>query len=475
MNRVWYWMKNKGAWVGGVILLILVAMFWQAVQKAPLNLTKPVKITSQGIAVQDEVRIGIVRSTHAGQTIRIPLIDPKTTQEPTSYGQFIHFDTPNAKSAITPIFISIQGTGGMEAEWASDQDLYVVIDYGVPDAYIALDLFTPDTFFHPTFFNRIVDGLLSFNLVWGIILGLVLFILIALFVRLRTRQPEWKATGISHSPPEGLSPIELAIVHHSTVRPMDLLALIYELAERGFVQIVDQRGEALFIRTKKETDLTPYEQGLLAILFPSTNGVPVKMSDILASLNQELFSAVVSQYYINLYAAFTTKGYFRDNPRFIHLRYKTAGIIFQFIGLLLAVLGAFSLNAEIPGSLPLGIGVYLSGMLLYQAGYRVVPLSANGRIFLTECANFMAYLTHESPIGVEGVQGYLFYKLLPYALVTDTAPYWFRRFAQIRWYVPDWYSTDAAIFTPEEFLVQIDKTVDTFAHLMVTVKDPNAD
>lgn len=459
--------------VGG--LLAVCTLTWLAQRTLPYTFEQPIVVTSQGKVVQPKGTIAIVHTTTSGQEIRIALVNPATASVEVITTISLHFQQEDAQSKVSTHAVSIQGDSVLESEWADSQNLLVQVNGAVPDSYTVLVLDAPAGYFATPLAISLGNFFMGLPLVGWAVLASLLVIGVLIVITYRGRQVQWQEGVEQPLIPARLTLMEMALLHHATVQPSDLIALLYQLASRGYLDIVEQEGTVLFLRRAKNDTLSNYERNLLLLLFPQDTHVPARLSEVISSINRELFSAVVSQIYLDIYDGFTKKGYFTDNPRFIHLRYKTAAIIGQLLGLLIAVFGYFAMHAT-PGIIILGGGVYLASYLLYQATYRIRPFARKSKMVITELSQFIGYLRSKKPIGPEGRQGYLFYEYLPYALVTDSAVGWRERFRGIRWYIPEWYQyLESNIIDPDSFVNRIQQVAGEISSAMAEVRDPNVD
>ncbi len=279
-------------------------------------------------------------------------------------------------------------------------------------------------------------------------------------------------------PPGDLHPLELAILHHGALTPVDLAAFLYNLVERGYVQLINHGEDegVLFLKTSKEDGLAQYERNFLLLLFPDGTE-PVRLQSVIQGLNQELFSAVVSQLYVDIYDGFSRRGFFNETPRAVHLRYKTVGILVQTTGLAIALFAFLFLMGPLPGTIIVGGALYLVGYVVYYVGYRIVPLSRLGKELVSQSAEFRSFLTNPAALPWAAVNSNLFFQYAPYALALGCAQGWLQRFREhTRWEIPDWYTDlENQLVHPDVFVNQIDAIGAAIGLAMQSVKDPNVD
>ena len=458
---------------GGIVFSMLILLgFEQYIYPYNPNGSNLLEVTQAGDVVQDGKRIAHL---DANQVVKLALVDPTITADPLAINLTLHFADQAAAQAVQPELISIQGAGGAQFSWPSPDTLSIISPSYSPESYTALEVSATAGFFHPGIRWYAATAIERLSIYDGMALGLLIFLLCLWEMHRVLWRPPWKASQMLNTPPLGLTPIQLAILHHGTIEPIDFVAFFYYLAEQGYVQIVEQMGGVLFVRTGKREGLTPHELGLMTIIFPDDTR-PTYLGELVTRLNEELFSAVVSQLYVEIYNTFNTRRFFKENPRIAHIRFKTLGIVFQATGLLTIIGYSVSLLAAYPVLLPVGMGVYLGGLYIYARAQRIVPYSPDAASYLTECAAFTQYLSAPHPIGSEAGQGDLFYRYVPYAISARVAPEWLARFENTPWFIPKWYANESEdIMDPATFVNRVAAASDMLSKVMVKIKDPNAD
>ena len=252
-----------------------------------------------------------------------------------------------------------------------------------------------------------------------------------------------------------------------------IAALLYDLANRGYLQIIE-KTDTYFFRTTKQEGLRAHEQLFLDAIAP-LNQQPPSLATILKDLNRALFSDVVGTVFIEAYAGLTERLLFSVNPRHVHLHYKTIGIVIQLSSILIGISSYFIPSLHIAGLLVFSLAGYFTGFILYRMAYRVLPLSEEGKRVRNAALDFKNYLNLQEPLGMEGNQGYLFYVYLPFAIVTDDIVPWLSRFQNINWYVPVWFTMEDALVTPTMFVGNLQGILALISQTFVHLKDPNVD
>ena len=194
-----------------------------------------------------------------------------------------------------------------------------------------------------------------------------------------------------YGPPQDLSPGEVGVLVDEKVHMQDITATIIDLARRGYFTITDLPAKGLFgkpdyelkLTGKDETDLKPYEEEIMDMLFGVTRDDSIKLSKPSGSAYQHLDQARKK-----LYEHITQLGYFNGNPESIRIK---------FIGLAVAI-GAISLFFVSPvlASLGFGFSAYfgLVGSALVMLAFApfMPARSAEGRKKLKEIAGLREWI-----------------------------------------------------------------------------------
>jgi uncharacterized protein (TIGR04222 family) len=417
-------------------------------------------------------------------TLTIPLIAAPLSEQP-STSQLsglitVQFSDERAIDWAELSVLSLEGQGPFTITWQAPSSAVVLIEDALRDGLPTLQIRGPIEKLPGMAQDGLIQSLSQTSTaVLQSIAGLML-LATAGYVVIKRRSSRWKAVPVDQAlpvPPGDLRPTELALLHHSTLTATDLTALLLDLADRGYLMIISHaNGEIGLYRTKYDHQLTGYERAFLLVLFPDEH-VPASLELIRERLNQDLFSAVVSQLYIELYDSLMARGFFSETPRIAHLRYKTWGIVIQAYGIMMSLLVAFWLSDSFAGMLAITAAWYVCGLLVYRAGSRHVPLSRLGRELVKKTQQFVAYLASPGQFKVRDVQPELFFRYSSYAIVVSMENQWAQRFSRFdHWSIPDWYSSELGdIIRPEDFIEQVTTIAEQFARVIEEVRDPNVD
>ncbi len=450
-------------------LVLMGYLFWPAAVSPYVG--GDLMVTNQG-AVQTDKSLTIAR-TQNGTDLVIPLTDPAKPVD--QYVTFsLRFQMP-AEDHSQISFVTLQGNNVVATTWLDSQTLFVASTQPLlSEAKPTMLVHVPSGFFHPGFRERVQAAVRNVHTAVAGAIGLLVLLLCVLYVVSKTRRQHWHADAEIPLPPAGVTPVQLAILHHSSIRAQDLTALLLDLSRRGSFDVIDRGDMTLFLRHTEGEDLSSYERGFMTLLFSEEKHADLQA--VLEKLDKELFSAAVSQIYIDAYNTFQERLYYKENPRIAHLRMKTIGILFQAVGLVGLVFGVFGVAASYSLLYWLAAALYLGGLLTFHFASRTNPLSTVGRAVVGECAAFAVFLTNSQPLVGDDSHGKVFFDYLPYALALGVEVPWLARFRNHAMYLPEWFSgSDETIMSPEHFLAAFRRVSAVVAEHMEAVKDPNAD
>lgn len=434
-------------------------------------------VQKNGRVYQESTQVGTFRSVGEKQEARLRVSD-EVNYQLRSVDLSIILPKPIKAQDLTLSISSVQGTDGMAAFQTDPTTLRATFDDVLPESYTTLILQVPAGYFALPLFDLLPNFLLSISFISWILLSLLLVLGVLLYSLIITHQGQFpKPFARRISSPEKLTALEMDILLHGKLRSKSISTLVYELANRGYLEIIQNEDKIFFARKAKiSTSSLHYHEQMILNLITPPGTQPKNIQEILYSITEELFSTVVSNVYIEIYNGLTAKGYFKNNLRFTHLQFKTLGIIIQLISLIFVIFSYAFLNFILPGLIILGVAGYLVGLIVYQTGYSIVKLTDWGRQTTQESLAFGQYLEDPASIGPAGRQGYLFFHYLPFALVLNKEQAWLERFQHVDFYIPSWFtSSKQEFFEPIIFLDQVKAVTDVFAAVFVKVKDPNVD
>ena len=244
---------------------------------------------------------------------------------------------------------------------------------------------------------------------------------------------------VQFQPPKGVQPGMVGTIIDETANPIDVSATLIDLAVRGFLRIEENDSGGMFSRTDwtltrltppAAERLLPYERQLLDGIF-SSRGDTVRLSEL-----KNTFASTLKRIQSEMYQEVVTRGWFRSSP-------QTQRGVWQGLGLVLAVLGGLILFYGRPalsallgggftGGIALGVGLVLSGLIVWFLGGRMAAKTAEGSAVLAQSLGFKEYLTTAEAGQIEFEEASnIFSRYLPYAVVFGVADRWAKSFADV--------------------------------------------
>ena len=222
-----------------------------------------------------------------------------------------------------------------------------------------------------------------------------------------------------------LTPVELGTLTDEHADARDLFGTLIQLAQRGYVQIIETKKKVLFIKSTSFTlvqkksytgdkKLLPFERDLLDALFDDSE--KVKLEDV--KLYKETDSI-----YKKVYKNLVNDGFFPKDPNEVRKKYTI------YAGLVM-----------------LTFNVPLSTMLAVFANFMprrtIDGVRASNEIKSLE--NFLR--SQDRQLAFQAKHVYLFEKLLPFAIALGVEKIWAERFKNLVLPHQDWIVSDSGRF-----------------------------
>jgi uncharacterized membrane protein YgcG len=217
-------------------------------------------------------------------------------------------------------------------------------------------------------------------------------------------------------PPEGvdgkpLTAGETGVILDEKIDMRDISAMIIQLAQKGYLDIVEKKEKDFSLLKKKEFEgdskLKPFENNLLKGIFKGREAVRLKdvhLSSTITSVSDELYDTL------------TTEGYFPKNPDTVR----------TFYAVIMGVAGVtFNLPLLITGTL---FGLHMARKTIQ--GAKAATVARGMKNFLN---------SQERQLNFQGDKQMLFEKLLPFAIAFGVEENWVNRFKDLNLQEPDWY------------------------------------
>lgn len=298
--------------------------------------------------------------------------------------------------------------------------------------------------FFDTPLGKVVLALLIIS---GIIIGVAWYVVYPLWLPLKWyihgRDP-MSRTGFTQSRFEGpktktgrsLSPAETGTLIDEYAGPHEISALLIDLAQRGYLKIVEKGKNDFELIKKKEykddNSLKNFERTLLQDLFKSKHTVHLK--------DAKLYETVVDVQE-KLYGTMVKEGFFPKDPQKIRNYYTgimaVSSITFNFLLLIMAA---------------------IFGRLMPRKTMDGVHAANEAR----SLKNFLT--SQERQLEFQAKNQMMFEKLLPFAVAFGVEKIWAERFKDIHMKEPEWYSgTTHGMFTSQSLTRSLNSSMSSFS------------
>jgi len=250
---------------------------------------------------------------------------------------------------------------------------------------------------------------------------------------LHGRDPKGRGVIVAeYEPPDDLHPAELSTLVEAKFRPREFSATIVDLAVRGYLKIVETKGDGLFgkasytlVRTKPaDHHLRPYERSVYDGIFGSADEVKIdERRTALSQAKQEAEKAV--------YDSMSSNGYYVKNPNSARITYAGIGAAIIFFTLFF--------GAEIASVFVLAALVLTGGLFLAFSPF--MPKKTKKGAETAELGlGFKEYLEKAEKYRVQWQEKEgIFESFLPYAMVFGVADKWAMALAEKATVQPGWY------------------------------------
>lgn len=285
-------------------------------------------------------------------------------------------------------------------------------------------------------YQQIRLQLLDLELTPWLILGFLLPLISLLVlgeIYWRLRRNEKPVTAILNQPPSLLSPVIVGVLVNKKIYPEEIVALLVDLATRGYIVIVKKNKQYnLSLRKKPDSGLQIWEQDILSQIFPDGG----KQADGEAS--RALYSPEVRDAFSRIYQVITELQIFAENPHVTRIRYKLIALSFYYLsatGLILTAVFGLSPLVLIPFT-----GTMLISFLIIRLSPRLIRYTAAGLTARRAWLSFGNCLKLAEPLPIEAAQNHIFESYLAYSVALRATVQWADRFEKSSLAIvkPDW-------------------------------------
>ena len=312
------------------------------------------------------------------------------------------------------------------------------------DGFLTADVtFPKGVVYEPTNIEKI--GLFLADNWLAIFPLLIVFLVIGLWLKLG-RDPRHGTVIAEYEPPAGIWAVYAGIFERGTISKQDLVAMIVQMAVKGYLKIVETKSESAIlkidkreitlIKLKEPTDLDEAHQMFFNIIFVGKN--EIKLSEIRGKIKQtdyQSLKAVIIRW-------LTENRYYAKRSFMVRaMFFVLAGLIFM-AGIILG--GDFGVLTG--GSFVLAVIVTaFFGQLMPKrtlAGAEMLRKIKGFRLFLRTAERYRAQWEEK-----EGI----FSEFLPYAIAFNDVKHWSSVFEGIQNSYPQWYQGSGNAFLISSF------------------------
>ncbi len=374
-----------------------------------------------------------------------------------------------------PEIIAVHGASPLGARFQNNKIVYEAKDVVESSTVTVIAKFPKGFFALPEKqeIRRQLDNIPG--LIWlfgGIIFPpIALIVIFTMLFGSRFQLKEKQVEGERNTPPRPIKPSLVSILYYGHVTPRAIMAMLIDLARRGFIEIYNKGDDFYIYRHQISKDLaksldTSEFYLLDKIFLPKQH--KVDNVDVEERIARHIFSRKIALVFLDIYNDGGHLGYFKNNPFYIHLKYRMIGIATFFLGLLGYIIFAV-FYPDPKFVLFLWIALIIFGMLIVNLAPALTGFSPKGESEREEWIKFRNFLTR--PELIEGYDEY-FEKYLPYAIAMGAEAEWAGRFAKAAFAMPKWYDFAGEVEGIENFARSFLPVIQIISQELTASSDP---
>ncbi len=337
-----------------------------------------------------------------------------------------------------------------------------------PNSTYSIELILPKGIVSAGLVGEAVSSLKSIPApVWigaSIVLPIITLLVLLFYVWLARRN--WTSVVIKDersTPPDKSKPAEVGVIVDGRVAARSIAATLIHLATRGFITITRTPDGYKFGKRRpvdmtrlddkfKIEPLTQYEAIILDKIFDKVN-ITSSKEELDFRVGHHIFSRKIAHAYLAIYEYALQNGWLVEDPQRKFRKYR----LFAFAVICMAILSfVFSLlfGPDDKFYYLVGwIGVFLSGILMYQIVPFMPKRTQKGDKAYEEWVKFRNYLASNKQISAESVSSAqkIYEDYLPYAIMFGVEVEWTERFLHLPFFEPEWYIYPGKIDHIEQF------------------------
>ncbi len=261
-----------------------------------------------------------------------------------------------------------------------------------------------------------------------LLLPVIVFLLMLRYWWRHGRDPKGRGVIIpEYEPPKGLGPAEVGAVHDGVVNKGDVVAMIVDLAVRGYIVIEDKGGKFSLVKTAKTAEgLRDYEAAFMTTTFGTDTTV-----DLSAKVKK--FGTAWKAASAELYVRLQTEKLFIWNPDTV----RTMFMILAFGVFMLTWFIAPNISDE--PMLPFVAGIS-TALIVLVFGFAMPRRTVHGVKTWEHIQGYKLFLhtAERYRLQWQEKEG-IFEKYLPYALALGVADGWVKALGPTLTQPPQWY------------------------------------
>ena len=289
----------------------------------------------------------------------------------------------------------------------------------------------------------------------SLILPVIVFVIMLNIWRRFGKDPQLsKSIVVEYKAPDDLKPAEIGTLIDSSVDQRDITSTIIDLAIRGYLKIVQQKGlfwskEYKLVMLKVFEDdvvLKSYEKQILRSIFGGTSEVSeVKLSDL-----QNKFYKNLGDIGEKIKDELKPKKYLGSNSAAAVIFYTVLGGTLFFMGLFASVYDSWLMTSLLS-----------SGMIIFLFGLVMPKRTVEGAEILAKVSGFKEFLQRTEKDKIQRAdQQDIFERMLPYAICLGMSTKWAAKFDGLYTQPPQWFAGDyGGVFVYDHFIHDLDNSL----------------
>lgn len=349
-----------------------------------------------------------------------------------------------------PIIYAVHGVARSEAIITDSSTVLFTAEEIGPEAQVTFTLDLPPGSIQLNLWQRLLVASERVGFVHWLTVALVVPGAILLYGLLLLRS-RWADISLQPSlqpqvqPPAHLPPALVGVLLHGYVGMREIAATLIDLAVRGYIDII-YRGEGDFGFSQKrqwqnDPKLQPYEKLFLEQIF--TEQLVSNAPTINKRLNQHVWSESVSQGIEEIYQTMTRLGYFQEDPKQLHLRIRTIGIILFFVSVFGLAVSLLFFNEHLLLVLP-WLAAVITSPLITRFALLVPRRTPSGREQAARWLSFKAYLAEPVAARFDNERDQ-YEQWLAYSIALAIEGQWTARFAAMPCQLPSWFFSQGVL------------------------------